>query len=176
MPIHEILIACADEPEAHRKKEGDVIAVRPHGWPWGKKELERGLIVLVEDARTSEELSNLLCQPLYEDGRSQAEVDQAENAMLEAGLYNLWSPPEIIAKRKHKIDMPTLRAQAPAIDAAKIRNKALAYQPFLAASRFVANKDDAKGTVEAAESETVFDSKAVMGLLVEKSALKVVEK
>lgn len=60
MPTHEILIAACDEPEAHRKKEGDVICVRPHPWNWGRKEVDRYLIVIVDDPRPSEELGRFV--------------------------------------------------------------------------------------------------------------------
>jgi hypothetical protein len=62
MPVYELLITAVDEPEAHRKKAGDVVAIRPTGWKWGKKEKDKTkyLIVTVEDDRNLEELNQLI--------------------------------------------------------------------------------------------------------------------
>jgi len=52
MAKYEILIAGKTESEAHRKNKGDILAVRPHPWNWGRVEIDIGLIVIVESTKT----------------------------------------------------------------------------------------------------------------------------
>lgn len=58
----EFLIAIRDEddlPSGHkRKKEGDVIAFKPHPWEWGEKEV-RGYFIVIVDGLTREEAADL---------------------------------------------------------------------------------------------------------------------
>ena len=55
MPCYEMIIAAVDEcdlsSDHKRQKEGDIIAVREHPWYWGKKEVSRHLIVVVQSER-----------------------------------------------------------------------------------------------------------------------------
>jgi hypothetical protein len=56
--IFEFALACCDEPEPHRKKEGDIIACKPFPWNWGRVELKEYLIVIV-DGMTDDEAARL---------------------------------------------------------------------------------------------------------------------
>ncbi len=79
MPKYELLIACVDEPEVHRKKEGDVVAVRPYPFVWGTKEVDQYFIVIIEADEDLNTLKEKYQAPLY-DGMTQAEVDAEETA------------------------------------------------------------------------------------------------
>ncbi len=64
MSLYEFAIACTDEPEAHRKKEGDIIAVRPYPYPdWGKKAEKEHLIIILDGLTKEEALK--LTMPQY---------------------------------------------------------------------------------------------------------------
>jgi hypothetical protein len=111
----EFAIAVADEPEAHRKKEGDIIAVKPYPWQWGTKEQDAYMIVIV-DGLTKDEAHNY-CKPLYPNG----ETD--ENIIMEQNI-------KPIAKRRHSIPLDVLKSKMPELNFSKIRNKTLVYQPM----------------------------------------------
>lgn len=63
MEKFELLIACRDEADVlvkrGRKKEGDVIAVKPHPWEWGRKETAGFLIVPVLTDMSKKEIAAL---------------------------------------------------------------------------------------------------------------------
>jgi len=73
----EFAIAVRDEvnlKSGHkRKKQGDIIAVKPAGWKWGKKEVDEYLIVPVSGLTKKE--AHDLCQLQYEDGILHPEED-----------------------------------------------------------------------------------------------------
>ncbi len=123
--VVSMAIAIRDEPEAHRKKEGDIIAVMPHGWQWGRKEVKRYLIVDVDvgaidkmpDARKFE-------VPKYEaDIATPPGIDE-EN------------PPAITGKRRFHIPFNVLNALAEArgvvdIDFNRVADPEDEYQPLM---------------------------------------------
>ena len=74
MATWEIAIAACSEPEAHRKKEGDIIAFKPAPWDWGNKETDQYLIAIVEGMTQSEMVQ--LCRPLLEGGQEELFVDE----------------------------------------------------------------------------------------------------
>ena len=84
MSKFEFAIACRDEADLasghKRKKEGDIIAVKPYPWQWGAKEVDAHLIVIVDNL-TQEEAHNL-CKPQYEDG-SLNPVEDMEGTLVE---------------------------------------------------------------------------------------------
>jgi len=87
MALIELAIAACDAPEGHRVNEGDVVAVRPHPWTWGRKELDEYLIVIVEDPRPWFELDALIRKELLETGEDpddvDAEIQQQQEARFE---------------------------------------------------------------------------------------------
>ena len=116
MPKYEFAIAVCDEAETHRKKEGDIIAVKPSPWQWGKKELDQYLIITI-DGLTKEE-ADKLCIPQFETGEDWWPSDELPQ-------------PKIIAKRRFKISLDTLKSGFhPMIELGKIRDKNIKYQPF----------------------------------------------
>jgi hypothetical protein len=128
-----------DAPEAHRKKAGDIIAIRPGDWQWGHLERQQYLIVLVDFGdlfRDSDEAEKLVC-PLFADGEAWwPDADAVQ--------------PEIIAKRRYRLPVAELDAAARAkgltVDWVKVRDEQADYQPFLDAQialpgvSFVENK------------------------------------
>jgi len=70
---YELLLACKDEPEAHRKDEGDIIDIRPAGWQWGRIERRRYLIVPVM-------------------GLAQIEVENVNAPLMDDGSYRAPDP------------------------------------------------------------------------------------
>jgi hypothetical protein len=98
-----------------RAKAGDVVAVKPYPWSWGRAELANYLIVIV-DNMTEEEAMEIM-SPLYEDDTPPT----IENASV------------ITAKRKFKLDIDKLKANIlPDLDKTKLDKKASGdtYQPF----------------------------------------------
>ena len=117
MSIFDFAIAVCDESESHRKKEGDIIAVKPSPWQWGKKELDQYLIVTI-DGLTKEE-ADKLCIPKFETGE-----DWWPSGEL--------SQPNIVAKRRFKISFDILKANFDnSIDLVKVRDKQIKYQPLM---------------------------------------------
>jgi len=114
---HHIVIACADEPEAHRKKEGDILEVRTveeiakYGG-WGKVECKHYLMLPAKNL-TGEEARGLKC-PLYEDDS----VGEFDKVKIGKARYTI---PLDILKSGWKTDLIE----------ADIRNKDKDYQPFM---------------------------------------------
>lgn len=114
MPKWEIAIAVCNEPEAHRKQEGDIIAVKPFPWTWGTKELAQYFIVIV-DGMTQDEVHSL-CVPLYENGETNQDV------IMDNNLKKL-------GKRKFSVSLDLLKkGWFPQLDLAKVRDKTVVYQ------------------------------------------------
>jgi len=151
----EFAIAVADEPEAHRKKEGDIIAVKPYPWQWGTREQDAYLIVIVNGLTQAE--AHKYCSPMYTDGMTQDEVEQIAtpinideirqyenthvdepsqgeaiqpiyiNGMTQAEVNQICRP---IAKRRHSIPLDVLKSKMPELVLDKIKDKSLVYQPI----------------------------------------------
>lgn len=112
----EFAVAVRDEVEPHRKKEGDLIAVKPYPWQWGRKEINAYLIVVL-DGLTKDE-AHRLCAPLYEDGS----LEQPDPEI---------SDPKIMAKRRFKIPLETIKnGWLPSLDLERVRNIKDVYQPL----------------------------------------------
>jgi hypothetical protein len=85
-------IAKNDSAEAHRKRQGDIIAVRPAGWEWGRKEIENYHIVEMDvpDVANIAHARKEFEMPLLDDGVEWPPLpDQA--------------PPRPLAKRRYRI-------------------------------------------------------------------------
>ena len=119
-----IALAIKDEqdlPSGHkRKKEGDIIAVKPSGWEWGTEEVKRYLILEIDlgDSITTIEDAQKLTVSQFETGE-------------------LWYPeetPKIIGKRRYKIPFTDLITKAQSlgisVDLGKIKDEKIAYQPL----------------------------------------------
>jgi hypothetical protein len=105
-----------DLPSGHKRaKAGDIVAVKPYPWQWGKAELQNYLIVIV-DNMTEEEAMQMM-EPLYQDDNP----------------GTLESPGIVTEKRKFKIDIKKLKQNIlPTLDEAKLANQSKTenYQPL----------------------------------------------
>ena len=157
MPKYEFAIACRDELEAHRKKEGDIVAVRPYPWNWGRKEIDAYLIVIIECNKTIDEMKKLFQQRLYEGGLIYGEDFRAFGAEDGTGIdYSVYPPKEYAwdIKNSKIISFPTKIAKNrfsislskfTNIDLAKIQDKKKIYQPFKKAAQLVSKFDGLNG-------------------------------
>lgn len=132
----ELAIACRDEVEPHRKKEGDLIAYKPYPWQWGKKEVGSHLFVVV-DGLTEDEISGL-CTPQRADGLTRRDLDKialdhtktVKGTVFENELFGL---PDslIVAKRRYKIPLEIIKdGWFPFLDFDRVRDITDEYQPF----------------------------------------------
>lgn len=120
MPLYEFALACSDEPEAHRKKEGDIIAVRPYPWDWGKKEEKDHLIVILDGLVLEEALK--LTVPQWNLGLDWYPSDGQESEILDL---------KTIAKRRFKLPFDIIRdGWDKTIEFDRIRAKKTRYQPL----------------------------------------------
>jgi hypothetical protein len=146
MPIHEFLIAVIDEAEGNRKKEGDIIAVRPHPWHWGRKEIDGWLIVIVESIKTLEEMRTLGAQPIYRDTKDGKLMSAQE--VLTIARPNGSRPVEefeVITKNRYQVSFADVVANCPSLDLAKVRDERKIYQPFKRASQLIEKLDGLEG-------------------------------
>jgi hypothetical protein len=97
---YEILITAKDELEIGRKKEGDIIDVIPYPHIWGKKELNKYLVVTVENNLTLEQMWKL-----------------AERFIG-------------VKKYSYSMPLVQIKKYLPELDLDKVRNESIAYQPF----------------------------------------------
>ena len=106
----------ADLASGHKRaKQGDVVAVKPYPWAWGKVELSNYLILIVNNM-TEEEAMEMM-QPLYQDDTP----------------GTIESPGVVTGKRKFKIDIAKLKTNIlPTLDIVKLedQSKTENYQPF----------------------------------------------
>ena len=115
MAKYELLIACVDEPEAHRKKEGDIVAVRPYPFNWGTKEVDQYFIVIIE---ADEDLSIMRAtyeRPLLEGGV----IDDLNGSVPQLAKNQFSIPLNIIKK-----------GWMPNLDLTQVRDKRKVYQPL----------------------------------------------
>lgn len=140
MPKYEIAIAVTDEADLasghKRKKEGDIIAVCPYPWNWGRKEIDRYLIVIVESTDDLETMQNLTI-PATAEGYTDAEQLLDENGMLS------YTP---LGKRRYSIPLSVLQqGWLPDLDLVKVRDKNYIYQPFKSATQLTQKFDGENG-------------------------------
>ena len=122
MPKYEFCIAVKDEPEAHRKKAGDIIAVKPYPCDTGWLTMRDHLVVVVESNETLAEMMRYKIR--YYSGGPDILPD---------------IPGVPLAKRKYQIPLDILKdGWYPSLDLLKVENKTYPYQPFKKASELAA--------------------------------------
>lgn len=139
MPKYEIAIAVTDEqdlPSGHkRKKEGDIVSVRPYPRNCGRKVINQSLVVIVESNATFQEMLNLTA-PLYTDGL----LERPESEILQ-GIEV-----KPIAKHKYMIPLDIIKnGWLPDLDLSKVRDKGKIYQPFKSDVQLVQKFDGMNG-------------------------------
>ena len=119
--VYDVLIAVVNDADnPHRVQEGDIVALRPAGQPWGKKERAGFLVVPVE---LTDAEAKILMSPLYDGGAFEPEVEAVEKIGLE--------PPKTIHKRRYKLPLALLRARVPDLDIKRVQDRDDDYQPFI---------------------------------------------
>lgn len=113
-------IANRDEAEPNRKKEGDIIAVKPAGWQWGRAEVKNFLIVEVDLGPSITTFVQACC----------LQIPEFETGELDWPEIKDWDERElkITAKRRYKISFALLDGMG--IDFAKVRDSDVEYQPI----------------------------------------------
>jgi hypothetical protein len=115
-----VAIAVKDEADLasghRRKKEGDIIAIKPAGWQWGSGEVKNHLILELSfpEAKTMDDVIHLMA-PYYTDGKPEGEIT--------------------VAKRRFKVDINNLKTEvstktAVNVDWKKVSDDKMAYQPL----------------------------------------------
>ncbi len=129
MAKYELLIACVDEPEAHRKKEGDIVAVRSYPWVWGKKEVDQYFIVIIEADEDIQTMRAIYEMPLYEGGLDRHPFDAVEV--------------KILAKNRFQTPLNIIKnGWMPSLDLIQIRDKTKVYQPLKDADIIMDTKEE----------------------------------
>ncbi len=110
----------ADLASGHKRmKQGDIIAVKPAPWNWGKKEVDQFLVVPVSGL-TKEEAHDL-CQPSYAGGVLQKDLPTDIDA----------EPVAMVGKRRYSIPMATIKKGWKAdMVTADVEDKKKVYQPL----------------------------------------------
>ena len=130
MPKYELLIACVDEPEAHRKKEGDIVAVRPYPWSWGAKEVDQYFLVIIETDEDLNTMRGIYEMPFYEGGLDCEPPDDIN------------VNPKKLAKNRFQIPLDIIKnGWMPSLDLVKVRDKKKIYQPLKDADIVIDTKE-----------------------------------
>jgi len=148
MAKFELLIAANDEADLatghKRKKEGDIVAVRPHPWNWGRKEIDNYLVVIIESNMTIRELRTMCEESLLRKKSDGTIITRTAFSILEQdGGANI-DDYEKYSKRACKIDLADLKAEVPDLDLDKVHDRNLKYQPFKSAKQLVHKFSDIK--------------------------------
>jgi len=156
MAKYEILIANKNTSESHRKNKGDILAVRPHPWNWGKTEIEIGLVVIVESSKKLEEM-RLLSAPIFQkDGvkKFSHEIPEGEESQ--------WA---LVKKGGNNVDMTVLGTVITDLDNTKLEDDSMIYQPMKARTQLVSKFDGGiifeKGDEGKTEKELLDEGKEV---------------
>lgn len=118
MATISVAIAVRDEVEEHRKKRGDIIAIKEGGSSWGLSAVKNHLIleIALPVQITADRAQLLISQYFYN------------------GVFSWDGASEILAKRRFRIDwskLKTIVAQAGiTVDWAKVEDVEVAYQPL----------------------------------------------
>ncbi len=133
---YELAICVVTEPnhrpDTKRKDEGDIVAIRPHPWNWGAKEIDEFLIVIIETARSFDKLNKLISQSVYRE----IATDNLINDLDYVDLINpeIGNRPESDFVMEHKnrfqISHAKVKARLSDLNLTKVRNKLTKYQPF----------------------------------------------
>lgn len=150
---YELAIAVVNEADhtsgLTRKKEGEIVCVKPHPSHWGRKAIDEYFIVIVETAATLKEMRKLSAKRLYRyksNGLPVTEEDYMEltNPEPPAAPKNIYSDFEMMAKNRYAISFLKIQTIL-TLDLDKIRNKTYIYQPFKKASQLIEGFDGIDG-------------------------------
>lgn len=125
MPIYELAIAVKDEPEAHRKNQGDIIAIKPYPWYWGRKEIDEYFIVLLRADKTPEQIRKVN-EGVYQRMDTEELITETVANMLENEL-NI--SVKLVDKNRFRISLTSLKQLLTDLDTARFEDKKCIYQP-----------------------------------------------
>lgn len=172
MSKYELAIACVDESEIHRKKEGDIIAVRPYPFNWGLMDIKWHLIVIIDSPEDIQIMRATYEIPLYVGGLDRHPADDIE-----------WEDrPEKLKKNRFQIPLNIIKdGWITDLDINKVQDKSYIYQPFKRASQltskftgrnknhFLESKDvDCISSVAMANAEFVINTSEQVSLIYDK--------
>lgn len=146
MPKYEFSIAVKDEPEPHRKKEGDIVGVHPKRPSAGRKVLDEYLLIPFECTLSLNELCLKLKVPLYNADLKNGidfrdiEDEDADMDKYPGDLY-VWdikaekplTRPTRLARNRYRIPFSLLGS----LDFNKVRDGKAIYQPFKKVSELI---------------------------------------
>jgi len=159
MPKYEFYLAVTDEPEAHRKNEGDIVTILPYGAECGSAVVDEYLIVIVELGETDlEKVKERFMQPLLENGhiddvtfRDIYDTDGIDLVRYPRGQYVLdiksgmaMLRPRKIGKNKYSIPLQKIKDKIPELDLVKVRDKKVKYQPMKIATQLTEKSEKLK--------------------------------
>ncbi|MCK5608751.1 hypothetical protein KAR91_43135 [Candidatus Pacearchaeota archaeon] len=131
MSKYEIAIAIknfANNPEAKvpRMKEGEIIAVQPYPWSWGRKELCGFFIVIIESSRTLAEMRQFT-QGFYKRLDTDELISDGMGNYLEHE-QNIQC--ELADKNRYRIPFAKIAANCQGLNIGKVQDENKFYQPF----------------------------------------------
>lgn len=138
MPKWELAIACRDEVGSHRKKEGDIVAFKPHPWgDWGKKG-ELNHLIIVADGLEQEDLE-AMSQYHRDDGLTMGEIKGMADTFFKASKGTIFEgqpyfvhESKIVSKKRYGIRLDRIKRWYKGLDLDRVRDVTDRYQPFLA--------------------------------------------
>lgn len=148
---YEIAIAIVDEQDLasghKRKKEGDIISVRPYPRNCGRNAIDAYLILIVESNDNLDTMLKLTV-PWYDDGTEWPPSDDDYD-------WHCINPPEKLGKHRFTIPLNVIKnGWMPDLDLNKVRDKNYIYQPFKSDVQLV-QKFDGIGTHKTLETKDV---------------------
>lgn len=124
MAKYELLIACASKYNPDFKEEGDIIAVRPHPFNWGKTSR---LIVIIEANENLTTMQGIYEFPLYEGG---LDIEPSEDIIAIL--------PKILKKNRFQIPYDIIKnGWLSTLDLKKVRSRLIIYQPLKEANLII---------------------------------------
>lgn len=126
----------ASDDNEHKTADYDIIAVRPHGWQWGRRELEQYLIVPAENLEEIEAQS--LALPWYENGTPLGPDESKWLLHPEGGLVLYQPTSAIIEKHRFQLPLDNLKqGWRPDLSLSNVKAKKTNYQPLLRDKHFI---------------------------------------
>lgn len=143
MALYEVAVVIKNGPDTHTsiigKRQGDIVAVKPYPWNWGRKEIDEYLIVIFETTRSVEQVYKTE-ESVYLYTKNDSLISQAEANALEA-LNDMRF--KLVYKNRFSIPLAKVLDHITDLDLDKVENKLWIYQPFKKASQLV-DKFDGK--------------------------------
>ncbi len=149
---YEIAIAVKDAQEFGnpRKKEGDLVAVIPHGAQWGSGVIAPYFIVIVETLASFETIRKMCAQRLYQHKQlgMLTTADDYERITVPIEDGGEGGDPqnyEIKYKNRYSIPFNNIKIAISDLNMTKLQDENYIYQPFKTASKLIEGFDGKNG-------------------------------